>query len=58
MHTSVAHSARRDVSGLLNIAVQIRLKVDTEVFAFDRLSDALECLDKGQIRGGGALQAP
>ena len=54
--TSVANSTRKDVTDLLAAAAKIPLKIETEVFPFDRLPEALVRLEKGLVRGSAVLQ--
>jgi len=56
--TSVANSTRKDVTDLLWVAAKTRLKIETEVFPFDHLPDALERMNKGLVRGSAVLAVP
>jgi propanol-preferring alcohol dehydrogenase len=54
--TSVANSTRQDVTDLLAAAARIPLKIETEVFPFDKLPEALARLDQGLVQGSAVLQ--
>lgn len=53
---TVANSTRRDAEELLKLAVEIPIKIKTEVFKFDDLNRALARLKAGSIDGAGVLE--
>ncbi|MBI5624729.1 MAG: zinc-dependent alcohol dehydrogenase family protein [Elusimicrobia bacterium] len=55
---SVANSTRADIRDFLSLAGKVRLKVETETFAFEEAPEALLRLKKGLVRGAAVLLAP
>jgi len=53
---SVANSTRQDVIELLQVAAEIPVKTEVEIFPLDQANEALLRLKQSQINGAGVLQ--
>lgn len=55
---SVANSTRRDARDLLQLAAEIPVEVETQVFPLQEANHALQLLKAGRIRGAAVLEIP
>ncbi|MBA7708272.1 hypothetical protein ES703_117165 [subsurface metagenome] len=53
---SLANVTRQDGLEFLSLAQKIGIKTKVEVFAFDKLPDALILVKKGQVKGNAVIQ--
>lgn len=53
---SVANSTRQDVKDLLQVAAEIPVKTEVELFDLDQANEALRQLKESEINGAGVLQ--
>ncbi len=53
---SVANSTRLDAREFLNLAAEVPLKTEIQVFALDQANKALQALKKSEIQGAGVLR--
>lgn len=53
---SVANSTREDCREFLELAAEVPLRTEIEVFSFERANEALQALKKSEIKGAGVLR--
>jgi propanol-preferring alcohol dehydrogenase len=53
---SVANSTRRDAREFLELAAQVPLQAEIQVFDLEQANQALQALKKSEIRGAGVLR--
>jgi propanol-preferring alcohol dehydrogenase len=53
---SVANATRLDAEELLELAVELPIRTDVEIFSLDRINHALQKLKKSEIRGAGVVE--
>ena len=53
---SVANSTREDCREFLELAAEVPLRTEIEVFSLDRANEALQALKKSEIKGAGVLR--
>jgi alcohol dehydrogenase, propanol-preferring len=53
---SVANSTREDCREFLELAAEVPLRTEIEVFSLERANEALQALKKGEIKGAGVLR--
>jgi alcohol dehydrogenase, propanol-preferring len=53
---SVANSTREDVQGLLEVATEIPIRTEVEIFPLEEANLALQKLKRSEIRGSGVLR--
>jgi propanol-preferring alcohol dehydrogenase len=53
---SVANSTRRDAREFLELAAQVPLQTEIEVFELEQANQALQAMKKSEIRGAGVLR--
>lgn len=54
--TSVANSTREDVRELLSLSEKFKIKIEAEIFPFEKLPEAFQNLEDGKINGSAVLK--